>query len=208
MAEEKHSKTTLKRERQREALVDVAKATIAEHGLQGLKVRDLAQNVGIALGGVYNLVGDLDELILLVSAQTLADLERKITAALQKEKPATPEAELITIGRAYHHFARENYHLWRTLFDHHPPHDRLPDWVQAVRMRPFHRVEQPLGTLMPGVVQEKVALFAQTLFSSVHGMVSIGLESHDVGVRKDLLDEQIGLLISLIAAGLAAQKAG
>lgn len=205
MVEKKQSKTQEKREKLCAALIATARRTIAEKGLESLKARDLADELGVAVGGIYNLVSDLDELILLVSAQTLHDLEEAITADLQKYAPQTPEAELITIGHAYHHFARENYHLWRTLFDHRPPEDRIPDWVEGVRLRPFLRVEKPLANLMVGEPREKVALFAQTLFSSVHGMVAIGLESHNVGVRKTLLDEQITLLISLICTGLCVQ---
>lgn len=42
-----------RRERLRMALIDAAEATIAADGLAALKARDLAREVGCALGAIY-----------------------------------------------------------------------------------------------------------------------------------------------------------
>jgi len=57
------------------ALISAAARTIAEQGLSGLKARALADEAGCAVGAIYNVVEDLDELVLLANARTLAALE-------------------------------------------------------------------------------------------------------------------------------------
>ncbi|MGH6737701.1 MAG: TetR family transcriptional regulator, partial [Bradyrhizobium sp.] len=64
------SKASERRAKLREALIEAAERAIAAKGLAGLKTRDLAEEIGIANGGVYNLVEDVDELILRVSSRT------------------------------------------------------------------------------------------------------------------------------------------
>ena len=203
MATEKIAKTTLKREQQRIALIDAAERAIAQKGLNGFKARELADEIGVGLGQIYNLVADLDELLLRVSSKTLLRLESAIEAEFTEEQPQTPEDMLIVTARAYHHFARDNYNLWRTLFDHQLPQDKpIPDWVSSERLRPFQVVDKPLGELMKSADGEEIKLFSQTLFSSIHGLVSISLDSRDVGVPPALLDKQIGKFIKIICRGL------
>jgi len=193
-----------KHEQQRDRLIEVAQHVIAMRGLDALKARDLAQEAGIALGQIYNLVEDMDELILLVASRTLAQLEAQLEAALEG-RGSTAQENLIMIAVAYHHFARDHYHLWRSLFDHRLEMGKnLPEWVRKERLRPFRFVEQSLAQLMPDATAEQIGLFTQTVFSAIHGMVSLTLNARDVGVRPQRLDEQIAFLLHLLCRGLTA----
>jgi len=60
------SKALERRAKLRQALIEAAERAIAAKGLPGVKSRELAQEIGIANGGVYNLVDNMDELILRV----------------------------------------------------------------------------------------------------------------------------------------------
>lgn len=77
-----------KREEQRDdlkkRLVDAAEARIAAGGLSGLKARDVTADAGCALGALYNVVEDLDRLILLVNSRTLARLGAALKAAVPR----------------------------------------------------------------------------------------------------------------------------
>ena len=66
------SKALERREKFRESLILAAEKSIAAKGLAGLKTRDLARDIGVANGAVYNLVEDMDELILRVGSRTLS----------------------------------------------------------------------------------------------------------------------------------------
>jgi AcrR family transcriptional regulator len=78
----------------RDALVAAAERTMERQGLQGLRARALADEVGCAVGAIYNVVEDLDDLILAVNARTLAALETKLATAVGRQEEAPPELAL------------------------------------------------------------------------------------------------------------------
>ena len=75
------SKALERRSKLRDELILAAERSIAAGGLAGLKTRELARDIGCANGAVYNLVADVDELILLVGSRTLARLDAALTEA-------------------------------------------------------------------------------------------------------------------------------
>src|SRR5437879_2081328 len=84
----RESATDQRRARLRDALVTAAEQAIAQQGLGSLRARALAEEVGCAVGAIYNVVEDLDDLVLLVNARTLAALERELRAADRAGEPA------------------------------------------------------------------------------------------------------------------------
>jgi len=198
------TKSADKREKQRQALIDEAEKMILAGGLGCMKARDLAMRVGIALGQIYNLVRDLDEVILVVNSRTIAHLEARIAQRVNFFGSSSGEEKLIATAIAYHHFARENYHLWHALFDHQPATTQktLSVQVSADRLRPFRLIEQLLIPLCPTMSIWEVRLFAQTLFSSVHGIILLALDARDVGVPPEQIDDQLRLYLSLLCRGL------
>src|SRR5258707_12824783 len=111
------SKALERREKLRESLILAAERSINAGGLAGLKTRELAREIGCANGAVYNLVADMDELILLVGSRTLARLDAALTEA-ESVGPPSPTETLLRIAVAYCDFASENLELWPALFEH------------------------------------------------------------------------------------------
>lgn len=200
--------TAARRDRQREQLIEAAERTIAEKGLAGLKARELAQEIGCALGAIYNLVRDMDELVLRVGSRTLARLDEALGHASQGALAAAPEdaaGRLVAIALAYSAFARENPRLWRTLFEYRMAEGAaVPDWAVAEQMQLFRHIMAPLAALLPEAGEPQRLLLGRTLFSAVHGVVAIGLEEKLVAVPRRELDHQIETLVRLVCAGLAA----
>jgi len=197
---------TDKRDRQRQRLIDAAEDIIAAQGLNNLKTRTLATKAGMALGQIYNLVGDMDEIILQVNSRTITRLESELTQQIARVSSKTAEEKLTAIATHYHHFARTHYHLWHALFDHHPERSKkhVPDWVSIERLRPFHLIEELLTPLCPHMQAQERHIFAQTLFSSVHGIVLLALDAHDVGVPQTQIDEQLRLYLQLLCHGIVS----
>src|SRR6516164_9668768 len=83
------SKAEIRRQRQLDALISAAESRIKANGLAGVKARELANDIGIAVGAIYNLVADLDELILRVNVLTM----NRLDAALLE---AAPQSSLST----------------------------------------------------------------------------------------------------------------
>lgn len=187
-------------------LVDAAERTIAMHGLDGLRARDLAAETGIAVGAIYNLVGDMDELVYRVASRTMARLDRTLeTAAASAD---TPLGSLVEIAVAYLGFATTDKRLWRALFEHRIPADKQPpDWTTAEQLRLFRHIVAPLAQLMPHADRDSLGLTARTLFSAVHGVVILGLDGKRIAVPIDRLEAQLRKLVSLACQGYASENA-
>lgn len=199
-------KATERRDRQREALVLAAERAIAEKGLAGLKARDLANEVGCALGAIYNLVADMDELVLRVGSRTLARLDRALRQATEGGTSDTGREAtdaLVAIAKTYFAFARENLQLWRTLFEYRMAEGSIvPEWAISEQMTMFRYILTPLRTLQPRASEPDLILLSRTLFSAVHGVVMLGLEEKLVAVPAAALDSQIEVIVRLLGKGL------
>src|ERR1700732_4415618 len=123
------SKTLERRSKLRDKLILAAERSIRAAGMAGLKTRELARDIGCANGAVYNLVEDMDELILLVGSRTLERLDASLTAA-ESDGPASAGETLARIAVAYCDFAADNLELWRALFEHRmAAGEPIPDWA-------------------------------------------------------------------------------
>jgi len=204
-------KTAERRQNLKESLVSAAERTIEAQGLSGLRARALADEVGCAVGAIYNVVADLDELILFVNSRTFAALEGAVTAAGEgREAPDTPEQaidRLVRLSVIYTDFAAANTQRWRVLFEHRLPEGRrAPDWYLAEQMRLFSFVEGPLHVLQPNASPKRLALLARTLVSAVHGIVTLGLEEKLYTLPLTSLREQVTFVVSAIGRGLMSDQ--
>ena len=192
-------------------MISAAERTIETDGLGGLKARALASEVGCAVGAIYNVVTDFDDLIVAVNSRTLAALERDLGASEQisgAAKRAGPVDRLVRLGAAYFTFAAAHRLRWRALFEHRLPEGKpIPERYIEDQRRLFRYVEEPLGELRPDLSGERRALVARSLFSAVHGMVMLGLEEKLQALPSKYLREQIAFIVSAIGRGMLAEDA-
>ncbi len=198
-----------KKEHLRERLIGAAEAAIAAGGLTGIKARDLAHEVGCALGAIYTVFPDLDALIVAVNSRTLAMLGAHLQTVERggpwQVQPGAPVAvaRLVALAHAYLAFADKHRPRWRALFGYTvPPGQKVPAWHVEEQMQLFRFVDEPLRTLVPYIDDEGRALLARSLFSAVHGIVSLGLEEKFVAVPIAHLRQQLSVVISAAALGL------
>lgn len=200
------TKALERREKLRVDLIRAAERMIAERGLGGLKTRDLAREIGCANGAVYNLVADVDELVLRVGSRTLLRLDEALSAAVHAGNPS-PEETLVRIAIAYCDFAADNLELWRALFEYRMEANKaLPEWSVDDQLHLFRHIYQPLAALLPKRSQEELSITARSLFSAVHGMVTLGLEQKLVAVPLPALRKEIAGLVRAMIDGLVARE--
>ena len=182
-------------------LILAAERMISERGLAGLKTRDLAREIGCANGAVYNLVADVDELILRVGSRTLHRLDNALCSA-EGAGEDSPQETLVRIAIAYCDFAAENLELWRALFEHRMEAEKIvPDWSINDQMQLFRHIYVPLAALFPKRGAEELSVTARSLFSAVHGMVALGLEQKLVAVPLPALRKEIAGLVRAMIDG-------
>jgi AcrR family transcriptional regulator len=199
------SKTLERREKQRQELIEAAERRIATNGLTALKTRDLARDIGCANGAVYNLVEDMDDLVLRVGSRTLGRLDATLTSA--KGDGVAPAETLPRIAVAYCDFAAENTGLWRALFEHRMQSGKdVPEWAVTEQMELFRHIYGPLAALFPKRSPAELGLTARSLFSAVHGMVVLGLEQKLIAVPREVLRREVALIVRAMVAGLVLDE--
>ncbi|MEJ0074556.1 MAG: WHG domain-containing protein [Alphaproteobacteria bacterium] len=199
-------KAVARRRKLRDALIQEAERTIEKEGLRGMKARELAYKVGCAVGAIYNVFTDLDDLIFAVNALTLEQLETTLTVA--GEKTTDPQASAIRtlahLALAYTDYAAANRRRWRALFDHRLAEDQaVPAWYQAQLARLFVYIEEPLRSLAPAMDPKERMQLARSLFSAVHGIVLIGLEEKLQSIPLSAVRAQVTFMVEAFAKGLA-----
>jgi AcrR family transcriptional regulator len=208
------TKTAERRQELKDALIDAAECAISAGGLAALRARDLAAEVGCAVGAIYNVFPNLDALVFEVNARTLRAFEAFLAEAQSTpprsgEAAAAAVAELVHLALAYLEFAVARRPRWRALFEHRMAEaSEMPAWYLGEQARLFALVEGPLGLLRPELDDHRLMLFARTLFSGVHGIVSLGLDAKLVAVPAAVLQEEVRKFVRVVGAGLLAAPAG
>lgn len=183
----------------RENLIEIAERVIATQGLGALRARDLAHEAGCAVGAIYNVFGDLTDLVLAANARTFHRLGADVAASLA-DAPQDPVEQLVVMAQAYHHFAAANHHSWRALFDlERAPDATAPDWYLQEMGQLFTYIADPLQVIFPDNDAQTNALLTRALFSSVHGIVLLGLDRASAGVPSADIDRMIALVLRQIA---------
>jgi AcrR family transcriptional regulator len=205
-------RTAQRRLNLQEALIGIAERSIKSRGLDGMRARDLAAEVGCSVGAIYNVFSDLDDLVLSVNKRTLAVMETELAAAagapLIGGKHDVDEAieQMVRLALAYLHFAASHARLWRALFDHRSPEGKsLPEWYLDQQQRMFAFIEQPLRILQPNLRGKQFELLARSLFSAVHGIVVLGLDEKLGAVSVPDIEKQIRIIVQAIGHGFLAQ---
>jgi AcrR family transcriptional regulator len=203
------NKTTERREKLREALVRAAERTVKTKGLEGLKARDLAEEVGCSLGAIYTVFPDLDGLIFEVNGRTLVAVQKfvaqfKLPGDSSKLDPIV--AHLLRLALAYTEFASANEPRWRALFEHRS-WTEVRAWYVEAQKPLFSLLEEPLRDLLPKLGSDQRAVLARTLFAAVHGVISLGLDDKLFAIPPPLLRRQVRRLVIALGAGLRDDRA-
>lgn len=199
-------KRDVRREQLRIRFIEAARRQIAESGLQSLRARTLATDVGSAVGGLYNVFADIDDLILQVNSETLGELKQLIEERLADA--ADPPATLRVLAGAYLEFARSHHKLWSALFEHRlSSGQHMPEWYRSEQAMLIESLIAPLHALNPELDRVALVVRARTFFAAVHGIVAISTEQRFIGVPDTDLDQELARFVDILVAGSQALRA-
>ena len=201
--------TAARREELREALLAALERTVVAQGWQALRARDLAREVGCAVGAIYNVFPDLDALIFAAKGRTLDLLDRELGEAVGKSaatRSITTEIatrQLLALAEAYLRFAIDHSPLWRMLYEYRAaPGAEVPAWYRERLSALFDHLDAPLRAIMPDIAADKRALLGRALFSAVHGIVALGLEERIDTLSHAAIAGQVATIVRACVAGL------
>ena len=193
-------KTEERREALKEKLTDAAEEIITTKGVAEIKARDLAKMAGCSVGAIYNVYADLNELIMAVNGRTFRRLGAHVSAALDGTD-AVPQDQLIIMSHAYLDFAARNTLAWRALFDLQMSTDmNVPKWYLVELGHLFALIGKPIRQLFSSWSDDRIDLMTRALFSSVHGIVLLGLEKRISGVPMDQIEDMIAVVLSNVTS--------
>ena len=97
---------------------------------------------------------------------------------------------------AYLEYATDHPNLWRALFEFRMSTDmNVPEWYLAELGQLFSYIDGPVQECFPDMSPEDVRLMTRALFSSVHGIVLLGLENRISGVPRDQIQRMIAMVL-------------
>ena len=194
------SKTEQRREDLRNRLTDAAETIITTQGVDAVKARDLAKIADCSVGAIYNAFGDLNDLIMAVNGRTFRRLGAHVSAALAN-KSIPPQEQLIVMSHAYLDFAANNTQAWRALFDLQMSTDmQVPAWYLQELGQVFGLIGAPLRDIFPNWPSDKIDLMTRALFSSVHGIVLLGLEKRISGVPMQQIEDMLAVVLANVTS--------
>lgn len=185
-----------KRNALRQRLIEVAEATMKAEGLHAIKARDLAKKADCSVGAIYNVFGDLTDLVLAVNGRTFRRLGEHVVGDVSALDTDDPVTVLTTMGLSYLDFAEKNQKCWAALFEVEMTTDmKVPEWYMEEMRALLEIISKPLAQLYPELEQNRLYMFTRALFSSVHGIVLLGLEKRISGVPKEHLQDMISFIL-------------
>lgn len=187
-------------EARREAIVDAAEALIAESGLSSVSARSVAKRADCSTSLIYLHFKDFDEVVLRANSRFIARLDAALAAGAASQSVADRYVELALV---YLRFGLANRPQWSALFEHRMADGRpLPEWHLEEHLRLFRHISEPLGKLLPDMGLDDRNRLARTIYSAVHGIVSLSIERRLGEVPVTELEGQIELVVRAMVGGL------
>ena len=153
--------------------IQAVRDLVAEHGLEKLSVRKVAERIGYTAGMLYHVFANLDDLILQANADTLAQL---LEAMIDCPSPEARE-QLQHMAQVYVSMAQDHTPLWKMVFMHQMQNAaEVPEWYQKKTAALFREVEVRMEKLAERHDTAQIHLAARTLWGSVHGIALLAAD--------------------------------
>jgi AcrR family transcriptional regulator len=160
----------------REALLAAARGLVAEAGLDGFGLREVARRAGVSHAAVYNHFANRSALVEALAIEAFA----AFTAALRAAECSTedPLLRLERVGIAYVRFAFEHQAEFRFMFRPELCHDPLSKGIGGPLGLAARESYAPLedtiaACLTSGAIRGDAQTIALTAWSGVHGLAAL-----------------------------------
>jgi len=195
MQEKPLKKSALKKQQ----MIDVAESMIAEQGVGKLTVRNIASEMGCAVGLLYRLFESLDAVVMAVNMRTLQALEKHILSAAQDMHGAA--AYLEAMGQAYVDYVMHHTQRWQAVTGFQFSGD-IPEDYAAQQKRLFDVLEAQIAVLHPKMDAQAVALEARALWVGMEGLAMLATNGKLDGDGDLSIQAIVHVLLARFLAGV------
>lgn len=155
--------------------LEAAVAILEESGPERLTTRAVAARIGYAVGSLYVVFRDRDDLLLQVNDRTLDELRACLDKALEVEDRDDAAQRLGALGHGYLGFAQRHTARWRLVFEHNPDPAAVPPAMRGKIDAIFDLVVLELSRYAPWLDASAARRAAQCLWASVHGLAMLAI---------------------------------
>lgn len=191
-----------------ERVLDIAQTLLNEGGAASLKARTIAERAGIAVGSIYNLFGDLDQVQGFVNMRLLDGLaEAGCVAVRDLDAMGVSETrlKLLALSRAYLSFVHAHGPSWAAMLSFNPRRMQ-PEHLPAYEGRLdalFDLIAKVLADDPDlGMDEKRCRMTARVLWSSVHGIVMNSAGRRQQARQGEGVWDQIDFLVTTFLRGV------
>jgi AcrR family transcriptional regulator len=179
----KRSRREVERDALRQSVLDAARELFVAHPYEDVTLRKIGDQVGCSAPTILNHFGSKEGLVFAICEEDFRALRARFERIA---KVADPVERLRRIGLAYVEFAMDHPNQYRFMFMTRRP-GPVPEALSVDRSNP----DEDAYALLRATVAEAIGagrlrqdcddpdLFAQVLWSGVHGLVSLRLNKGD-----------------------------
>ncbi|MCI5078423.1 TetR/AcrR family transcriptional regulator [Oricola sp.] len=190
--------------------IEIAGRLIDEGGAEALQMRAIARELGVSVGSVYNIVGDIDALHRLVNVDLLDELGMagsETTERLRRDGVRDVRTRLIALAETYLDFVERNHVKWAALlaFNRSRPSVAMPESYMLRQEMLFDIIADVLADTPLRNDDTRRQTAARALWSAVHGIVTnnfVGRGDASLAVESRV---QIDLLVTVFVRGLLVE---
>lgn len=196
------------RDEMREKLILATIDRLDASGIGGVHARDLASEIGCAVGTIYNLVGGLDNLILLACARTLEEYRVYVTNYFSEEKAkgATNLQFLEALGASYVDFSSLNRLRWQAVFEVSYEEDSDFHQIYATAQRQLlSLIIDVLKDINADADEVELANIGRALWASVHGITMLAVSNPRGALSREKILIQCNRIIHPVVESLEAR---
>ncbi|MEO1702564.1 MAG: TetR/AcrR family transcriptional regulator [Pseudomonadota bacterium] len=195
------------KERARRDILEITMRLLANGGLDAVKIRDIAKEANVSVGSIYNIFGDVDDLLRACNTQLLDDLGAQGAVAMQKaaqEGVDDVRGRLLVLARVYYDYVESHATAWTAMlaFNRAASNTETPEWYIVRQEMLFDLIGDVLRATPLAQDDETLAVAARALWSSVHGIVTNAYRSADQGQTNPDTWAQIDLLVTTFVRGI------
>lgn len=193
-------KTELSHEDLTTRAIDEAERLVRQGGRQALSMRLIAKAASCASGTLYNVIGDLEDIILQLNARTTIRLADHLEKAAADRDPVK---RIVAMAHAYVEMGEANAQLWSLLFEFRLPEGReLPERYRQVLARPVETVHAAARDAFRS--DADCADFVARIWTALHGVVALSITDKlsvlITGTSHEFVDDLV--VMHLRAAGI------
>ena len=156
----------------RDRLCDAAERQFAEHGLDAVTMRQLAQDLGVSPMTPYRYFKDKDAILAAVRARAFDRHADALEAAF--EGPGDLQARANAVGEAYVRFALTNPEAYKLMFDvKQPSADDYPDLVRAGIRSKKTMTAHVRDMIKAGDMRGDPDMIGHMFWSAIHGAIQL-----------------------------------